>query len=299
MNRETILVVDDSDELRDSVVNYMLEPNGYRCIEAHNGFEAFDLILSQAPELVLTDLQMPGLSGLGLLYKMRENGIQVPVVLMTFHGSEELAIEVFRLGVRDYVIKPFEDQELLEAVERALSEARLRRERDKLMEELVVANRNLSYRVAELEALFEVGKTLTLLPSLSDMIEQIIETSSLLLRARRTIAYLLETPGNTLVEQAIKEERGPVVFTGRAMRDSLVEATIRTGQPGASAEPFTDPATGRATMQLSAPIFIDRRPVGALSVDISPAEESDRILNLLAHLADYAALGLAINRLRN
>src|SRR5512134_1464352 len=118
--------------MRDFVINYILQPNGFSYMEARDGLEALDLIVADPPDLILLDLQMPRLDGVGLLNRMKEQGISIPVVLMTFYGSEEIAIEVFRLGVRDYVIKPFTEDELVEALERALTEARLRRQRETL-----------------------------------------------------------------------------------------------------------------------------------------------------------------------
>src|SRR5690348_520635 len=111
--------------MREFVINYVLKPSGYSFIEARDGLEALDQIAAHSPDLILLDLQMPRLDGIGLLQRMKETNIAIPVVLMTFYGSEEIAIEVFRLGVRDYVIKPFTEDELLAAVERGLVETRL------------------------------------------------------------------------------------------------------------------------------------------------------------------------------
>lgn len=144
MGEETILVVDDGADMRDFVVNYVVRPNGYHALEASDGMQALTIIKDDPPDLILLDLQMPRLDGLGLLRRMKEDGIHIPVVLMTFFGSEEIAIEVFRLGVRDYVIKPFTDDELLEAIEGALVETRLRRTKEVIQQRLTQANDKLT-----------------------------------------------------------------------------------------------------------------------------------------------------------
>ena len=129
---ELILVADDGQENREFIVDYVLNPNGYRAIVAKDGREALDLIAEHAPDLVLLDYQMPRMTGVDVLRAIQANNWNIPVILMTFYGSEEVAVEVYRLGVRDYVKKPFSIDEMLGAIERSLSEVRLRKERDDL-----------------------------------------------------------------------------------------------------------------------------------------------------------------------
>src|SRR5437762_12258998 len=93
------------------------------------------------PDLILLDLQMPRLDGMGVLQALRRENLNIPVILMTFHGSEDIAIEVFRLGVKDYVKKPYTPEEMLEAIENNLTETRLRKEKEALTSRLLNADR--------------------------------------------------------------------------------------------------------------------------------------------------------------
>jgi DNA-binding response OmpR family regulator len=86
--------------------------------------------------MLLLDWQLPDITGLDVLRALRSGGCQAPAILMTAFGSEELAIVALRLGVRDYLPKPFTEEELLKSIGVALIEARLRRERDTLSEQL-------------------------------------------------------------------------------------------------------------------------------------------------------------------
>jgi FixJ family two-component response regulator len=106
---------------------------------------------------VLLDYQMPRLNGIDVLNAMQANGWNIPVILMTFYGSEEIAIEVFRLGVRDYVKKPFSVEEMIAAIERNMTEVRLRREKEALTERLIQANR-ITITVQELNVLYSVAR---------------------------------------------------------------------------------------------------------------------------------------------
>jgi two-component system phosphate regulon sensor histidine kinase PhoR len=143
MAGERVLVVDDSLVYQDLVVNHVLKPNGYEPLKAQDGDTGLRIALQETPDLLIIDLQMPGMTGIQLLEALREAGSEIPVIMMTLHGSEDLVVRAFRLGLKDYVIKPFDVEEMLAAIDRALTEVRLRRERDALTQELVEVNRRL------------------------------------------------------------------------------------------------------------------------------------------------------------
>ena len=125
---ERVLVMDDSLVYRDLIVNHVLKPNGYETLAAADGREGLQVALDQKPDLIITDLRMPGLDGIEVLQGLCDAGHDIPVILMTLHGSEDLVVQAFRLGAKDYVIKPFDVEEMLAAIDRALTEQRLRRE---------------------------------------------------------------------------------------------------------------------------------------------------------------------------
>ncbi|MEW6251410.1 MAG: sigma-54 dependent transcriptional regulator, partial [Planctomycetota bacterium] len=95
-----------------------------------NAQEALTLIKQQSFDVVLTDLRMPGLDGLGLLREMRRMGIDVPVILMTAHGTVPNAVEAMKLGALDYLQKPFSPEEVEITIERAVREHALLRDNE-------------------------------------------------------------------------------------------------------------------------------------------------------------------------
>ncbi|HEX2614504.1 MAG TPA: response regulator, partial [Nitrososphaera sp.] len=127
---ETILIVDDGKENRDFIIEYVLEPNGFKYLTAKDGLEGLQMALKHRPDLILLDLEMPRMKGTQVLEQLAAQNVDLPVILMTFHGSEEIAIEVYRMGVKDYIKKPYYPEEMLEAIERSLQETRLRREKE-------------------------------------------------------------------------------------------------------------------------------------------------------------------------
>jgi sigma-B regulation protein RsbU (phosphoserine phosphatase) len=135
---ETILVVEDNRDIR-SFVNSALTTSGYTVIEAATGWQALQKAEGAPPDALLLDWQLPDITGLDVLRALRSGGCKSPAILMTGYGSEELAMLALRLGARDYLIKPFSPDELFQAVETALAETRLRRERNSLQAQLTQA----------------------------------------------------------------------------------------------------------------------------------------------------------------
>jgi adenylate cyclase len=149
MAGEKILVIDDGKENREFVIDYVLKPAGYDTIQARDGVEGLQLARNEHPDLILLDLQMPKMNGIQVLEAMRAEAMTIPVILMTFYGTEEVAVDVFRLGVRDYVKKPYTIDEMLSAIDSCLSDTRIQREKEALTSRLLSANRELHGRLRD------------------------------------------------------------------------------------------------------------------------------------------------------
>ena len=132
-------VIDDDEVIRESLA-FLLGTAGLE-VRAYDSATAF---LSALPDIgagcIVTDVRMPGISGVDLLRRLRELGIRMPVVVMTGHGDVQLAVEAMKIGARDFIEKPFDDETLLGAVRAALDDgerqARHDAERDALLERL-------------------------------------------------------------------------------------------------------------------------------------------------------------------
>ena len=127
----TILIVDDKEMLRDSV-GITLQRAGYTVTTASNGAQALQSIAKKRPDAVVTDLKMPGMTGVELLEKVRAFDRDLPVVLMTAYGTIETAVKAMRLGAYTYITKPFEGDELVVSVKRAIEHSKLKRENEVL-----------------------------------------------------------------------------------------------------------------------------------------------------------------------
>lgn len=123
----TILVVDDKETLRDSV-GFTLQRAGFNVIVATGGEEAMQIIARRRPDAVITDLKMPGMTGLELIERIKQLDEDMPVILMTAFATIETAVQAIKLGAFDYHTKPFEGDEIVISLKRSLEHARLRRE---------------------------------------------------------------------------------------------------------------------------------------------------------------------------
>src|SRR5438270_8197905 len=124
VDTENILVVDDEEAIRE-VVSTMLESKGYRCTVAHNGRAAQEHIKRTTPDLILSDMIMPEMDGIKLLEWVREFDPDVPVIMVTAIHDISTALEAIRHGAYDYILKPFEKDQLFLGVGRALQHRRL------------------------------------------------------------------------------------------------------------------------------------------------------------------------------
>jgi DNA-binding response OmpR family regulator len=116
-----VLVIEDRRENIVFIANNILKPEGWEVITARDGELGLQKAIEEKPDLIITDLKLPGMHGLDVLEALNKKGLRIPAIVMTFHGSEETAIRAFRLGAADYLIKPFDIDDMLAAIDRALS----------------------------------------------------------------------------------------------------------------------------------------------------------------------------------
>jgi putative nucleotidyltransferase with HDIG domain len=124
VDKERVLVVDDEEAIRE-VVTTLLEAQGYHCVACGNGRIALDAFRNDTFDLVLSDIVMPEMDGLKLLSELRMDDPDVPVIMVTAMHDIAIALEAIRAGAYDYILKPFEKDQLYLSVRRALEHRRL------------------------------------------------------------------------------------------------------------------------------------------------------------------------------
>jgi two-component system, NtrC family, response regulator GlrR len=118
-SRRTILVVDDDPDIL-KLMAMRLRAAGYDTIPVSNGEAALAHIALNSPDLVITDLRMPGMDGLSLFNAIHASKPNLPVIIVTAHGSEAEALNAIQRGVFDFLTKPFDNKYLLQQIESAL-----------------------------------------------------------------------------------------------------------------------------------------------------------------------------------
>ncbi|MBN1421124.1 MAG: sigma-54-dependent Fis family transcriptional regulator [Planctomycetes bacterium] len=129
MTRGKILIVDDEELMRDSL-SETLGRTGHSVDAVEDGQRALARLEGGGYDLIITDLKMPGIDGLDLLGRVREQSGDVPIVLMTAYATIETAVEAMKRGAFDYIVKPFDGDALRVVVDRALVHQRLLRENE-------------------------------------------------------------------------------------------------------------------------------------------------------------------------
>ena len=120
---KTVLIVDDEAESR-SLLREILVAGGYGVLEASDGQTALELFEKQKIHLLIVDRAMPGMSGLELLSNLRQKEIKVPAVIVSAYGEESFWGQAIGLGAMDYLLKPFQADEVLKLAHKALNGAK-------------------------------------------------------------------------------------------------------------------------------------------------------------------------------
>ena len=192
MSGERILVIDDSTELTTFLCEELLPAAGFQALAAAGGEQALMAIAAEQPDLIMLDNQLPDTSGLALLQQLKGQGLEIPVVFMTAHGTESVAVEAFRGGAREYLSKPFDVETALATIERVLAQVRLEQEKETLSRDLERAQQNLKQRVNELTVLFGVSKSVTSQLDLDKVLQRVVEAATFITRAEEGALWLSE-----------------------------------------------------------------------------------------------------------
>ncbi len=294
---ERVLIIDDSQEIRDFLSDYILKPKGFEVLMASNGLMGLEMAIAKEPDLMIVDQQMPRLTGLEVLEKLQERGIEIPAILATAHGSEETAVQAFRLGIRDYVIKPFDADEISESVDRALRESRLQRERDQLVQQLMESNSQLQRRAQELNVLYGVGKSVASSLDLEEVLHRVVEAAVYVVGAEEGSLMLLDEEHGELYVRASKNLDSKAQSMRKKVTDSLAGKVLQTKRAIAIGNDSQWKRTHTALLVKSliyVPLVLQNKPIGVLGVTNHLKETSfdSNDTRALSALGGYATIAI-------
>jgi signal transduction histidine kinase/DNA-binding response OmpR family regulator len=296
MSGERILIVDDSKQIVEHLATRILPTLGYETIYALDGQTGLQLMRAENPALVMLDYNLTDMTGIEVMQQMVKESINIPVLLITGYGSEQSAIEAFRLGARDYIIKPFTIDEISDAVDRALVEQRLLHDKEQLAEEVRRLKVELSRQNQEMNTLFNIGKAITSLLSVKQVMERVLEASTYLTQGEEAAIWLLDEARQEL--HPYEQEKGNVALTAVPLQTSEIGKVVQLGRPLRLSH-FHDDGIALADgywvrAALLIPLKLRGITMGVLTVSNLNNNHafSQRDEFLLSFLADYAAIAL-------
>ncbi len=285
MAGEKILIVDDKPEVAEFCDEYLFRPHGYTPLIAYTGPEGLAMALREAPDLMILDFRLPQMSGLDVLRALRDKQVDLPVIFTTAYGSQEDIAEAFRLGVKDYLTKPFDPAEMLSMVKRVLAEQREQEDQAR--------------RQGELER--QVKKLSTLYgSSVQSVLNHIVESAVAISGAEEGYLLLLdEQSGELYMRSALN--MGDIFASEFRIRvkDTIAGHVVASGEPirlsQGDGEDDLKIKTGYLVSAVAnVPLRANGRIIGVLGVDNreSPAPFAQADLDLLVSLADHAAAAI-------
>lgn len=299
--RERVLVVDEDPDVLDLLDRQVLRPLGYQVTTAADTGAAIQQAITFGPDLIIASLTLPGLSGKDLLVALRSQGMEVPLLVMAPEGAEAQAIQAFRLGARDYLVKPLREAEVVAAVERALNESRLRHEREQLAGQLAESNRKLERRVRELTTIFGIGKAVTSQTHQGQLFDKLMESCLNVTEADMGWVLVKDEKREDL---RLRAQRGMPPPLARKIHqpwdDGVSSLVMLSGEGltihGQGLEKFKLARFARAA--LIVPIKAGEQPVGVIAVAREQSRAfTDANRRMLEAVADYASISLMNARL--
>lgn len=298
---EQILIVESDPDIVDLIGRQSLQPLGYKVTVTGDAASALKRAVQTPPDLILANLNLPGLSGKDLLTALTSHGIKAPLIVIAEKGQETDAIQAFRLGASDVIFWPARDTEVVSIVERALGQTKEARERYKLDNQLKAANEEQQRRLRDLTTIISTAKAVVSITDQRVLFDRILESSSQLaeadicwlsLRDERTNNFVLRAQRN-LPEAWAKKMNQPVDDGISPLVSLSGESLVMNGDP---LQKFKIAALGKAVGVI--PIKIQNEVIGLLIfVRKSNREIARETQILLEAMADYASISLVNARL--
>ncbi len=281
-----ILVVDDEPEVLD-LCTRVLEVGGYQVKAVLSGEEAIEAVGDEKFDLVLADIKMPGLDGLETVQAIREIEPNTVGVVMTGYGTMETAIKALRLGMEDFIVKPFSPEQLTQVIASALEKERLEQE---------------NVRLRALIPLYELSKAFMTVTHLQELLDEIVQVSCQETGADRASLMLSGQEDETLtIQAAIGLPQETVENTTLRLGEGIAGRVAQQEEPLVLDNRVPPPEEFQKLMkqdQISSavciPLLVRDEIIGVLNLsklgNVPPFTESD--VELISVLAGQAAIAI-------
>ena len=289
-------MVESDPDVSDLIARQALKPLGYQVNVAADAATAIRQAVQATPDLIISNLVLPGLSGKDLLVALSSQGISAPFIVLANKGSETDVIQAFRLGAADFITLPVRETEVVVAVERVLKQTREGRAREQLDRQLKQTNAELQRRVRELTTIFTVGRAVISITDQRVLFEKIVEGAVqvseadmgwLSLRDEKTHAIHLSA--HLRLPEAWAKKMNQPLDDGMGGLVALSGETLAIN--GAPLQQFKIAQIGKSAVVV--PIKAQNEVIGLLVMVRKADRPFDQsVQSLLEALADYASISL-------
>ena len=291
MPDERILVADDETDVLNMCLR-ALALEGYQVCGAHNGLEAVEMVRERKFDLLLTDIKMPGMTGLQAFQSIRRHDPDIVGVAITGYGAVDTAIQALKLGMADFLLKPFSLDELSAAIARALKKQRLERE---------------NARLKALIPLFGLSQAFMTVTDLDQLLQQVMQVALQETSANLGVLTLKDEASDKWQSRAIVSESGPESPSLEyRLSDSIAREVIESQKPvvwpnESAQDPFfaAESANARVSTAVALPLVVKGEVTGILSLGKAQKVPAFALsdLELLSVLASQAAIAIQNARL--
>jgi two-component system NtrC family sensor kinase len=259
MANERILVVDDEEMIRD-LCAHILSSEGYQVTTASNGMIALEELNRSITDLMITDIKMPGIDGLELFERVKARKQDVVTIFITGHGTLDTAIESLMRGVDGFILKPFTQEELLGAVDRAINSSRLKKE---------------NIRLKALIPLFEISKLLVTEIDLAHLFKIITEVLVKEFSVDRVSLMLIDEASGALLIRASHGLPSDVALKARRKEGEGVSGLVLKHR-----KPLIISAGKHPDPEVMAAINRENMPASSMSVPLIGKNKLFGVLNV-------------------
>ncbi len=298
---ERILIVESDPEVSDLVARQALKPLGYHTSVVADAGSAIQQAVQAPPDLIIANLNLPGLSGKDLLTALSSQDVTAPVIVVAEKGQEQSVIQAFRLGAVDALFWPMRDAEVVRVVERALQQTHETRARQRLGQQLDATHQELERSLREMTIILDIGRAVISLKDQRRLFDRILEGAQQL--AEADVSWLMVRDDRTRSYVLVAQRGLPAAWarkTNQPLDDGVSSLVALSGEPlsihGTALDQFRVSGLGKSAAVL--PMKVRSEVVGLLlAVRKADKEIEKPTMTLLEAIADFACISLVNARL--
>ncbi|MGZ6316032.1 MAG: response regulator [Anaerolineales bacterium] len=298
---ERILIVESDPDIRDLIARQALKPLGYNTLVVGEAGAAIQQAIQSPPDLIIANLNLPGLSGKDLLTALTSQGITAPLVVVAEKGQEQSVIQAFRLGAVDVLFWPVRDAEVVRVVERALQQTREAQVRHKLGQQLDATHLELDRKLRELTAILAIGKAVISMTDQNQLFDRILQGAQQI--ADADMSWMMVRDEKTRIYYLAAQRNLPAAWAkkiNQPLDDGISSLVALSGESltihGSPLEKFKVATLGKSAAVL--PMKVQSEVIGLLVVLRKADREIEKtIQTLLEAVTDFACISLVNARL--